>query len=95
MRRVSATEASRGFADILDRIERGGEGYVVERRGKDVAAIVPVRRSVGRGATVADLLASLRVAPPPDARFIADVRRIRRSQGRPRDPWASSSTRRT
>jgi antitoxin (DNA-binding transcriptional repressor) of toxin-antitoxin stability system len=95
MRRVSATEASREFADIIGRVERCGDAFIVERRGKDVAVIAPVRRSAGRESTVGDLIAAVRAAPPADGTFGADLKRIRHRQGRPRDRWASSSTRRS
>ncbi|MBJ7471660.1 MAG: type II toxin-antitoxin system Phd/YefM family antitoxin, partial [Solirubrobacteraceae bacterium] len=41
MRRISATEAARGFADLLDDVEATGESVVIERRGKAVATIGP------------------------------------------------------
>lgn len=95
MKRITATAASRSFADLLDRVERRREAYVVERRGKRIAEIVPARTSSGAGSTVADLLDAVAMSPGPDRHFLDDLRRIRRSQGKPRDPWASSSTRRT
>ena len=39
MKRISATEAARNFADVLDRVEQTGETFVVERRGRTVAQI--------------------------------------------------------
>jgi prevent-host-death family protein len=95
MKRISATDASRGFAGLLDRVERRGESYVVERRGRQVATIAPVRGASASGATVGDLLSALLSAPPIDGGFVKDMRLIRRKQGPPRDPWASSSTRHT
>jgi prevent-host-death family protein len=38
--RVTATEASRSFSKILDRVEKGRR-FVVHRRGKDVCVISP------------------------------------------------------
>lgn len=95
MKRVSATQASRGFAELLTRVERRGTGYVVERHGKDVAAIVPVGAPADRVHTIGELLEAIRTAPKADDEFVSDLRRIRRTQGRPRNPWASSSTRHT
>jgi prevent-host-death family protein len=39
MKRISATEAARNFADVLDRVEQTGETFVIERRGRTVAQI--------------------------------------------------------
>ena len=46
---VSATDAARNFADLLDAVERG-EQFNIVRRGKVVAHLEPVGR--GRGAAV-------------------------------------------
>lgn len=39
---LSAGEARRNFADSLNRVAFGGERIVLTRRGKTVAAIVPI-----------------------------------------------------
>ncbi len=54
MRTVTATEASRSFAALLDKVERG-ETVVVTRGGKRIASIGPA--SSGNGAEVMALLA--------------------------------------
>lgn len=41
MRRITATEAARRLSDVLDRVERDGEIFVVERRGRAIASIAP------------------------------------------------------
>lgn len=51
---VTATEAARRFADLLDAVEHDGERYTITRRGKAVAHIEPVTR--GRGADVKALI---------------------------------------
>ncbi len=53
MRTVTATEASRSFAALLDEVERG-ETVVITRGGKRIASIGPA--SVGNGAEVMALL---------------------------------------
>jgi antitoxin (DNA-binding transcriptional repressor) of toxin-antitoxin stability system len=71
VRRVSATEAARQFSDLLDQVERDGETFVVERRGRAVASIAPAAAVSGR--TVKELLRS----QPPDpswARELAELR---------------------
>ena len=58
MKRLTATEAARRFSDLLDSVERNGETFVVERRGRAVASIGPAAAVSGR--TVKDLLRAQR-----------------------------------
>lgn len=83
---LSATEAARTFSDILNRIRYRGEEFVVERGGEPVCRMLPAAPM--RGASLRDVAALLREIPKPDAAFAAEVRRARRSQGRPPlPPW--------
>jgi len=66
MRTVTATEASRTFAALLDEAERG-QTVVVTRGGRRIASIGPA--TAGNGAEVLALLASDAV----DEDFAADV----------------------
>jgi prevent-host-death family protein len=54
MPEVSATEAARKFADLLDRVEHQRETYTVVRRGHAVAEIHPI--GSGSGAQVKAIL---------------------------------------
>jgi antitoxin (DNA-binding transcriptional repressor) of toxin-antitoxin stability system len=54
MPEVTATDAARNFADILDAIEHRGEHFTIVRRGRAVAHLEPMNR--GRGADVKELL---------------------------------------
>ncbi len=54
MNDISATDASRGFSDLLDGVEHRGEEYRIMRRGKAVARVVPIVS--GRGSDVKTLL---------------------------------------
>ena len=47
MRDMTATDASRGFSDLLDTVERG-ETVTITRGGKVVAEIRPAGRRTGR-----------------------------------------------
>ena len=67
MSEVTATEAARKFADLLDAVEHDGERHTITRRGKAVAHIEPVTR--GRGADAKALLRRHR----PDDRWAHDV----------------------
>jgi prevent-host-death family protein len=41
-KRVSATEASRSFSELVNRVRYAGEEFVVEKGGEPVCRIVPV-----------------------------------------------------
>jgi prevent-host-death family protein len=80
---ISATEASKSFADLLDAVEHRGESFTVVRRGRIVATISPARRGTG-----ADLKRILR-EHPPDRDWSRDQRELRAFVGNvpASDPW--------
>jgi antitoxin (DNA-binding transcriptional repressor) of toxin-antitoxin stability system len=70
---VTATDAARNFADLLDAIEHRGEHFTIVRRGKAIANLEPMNR--GRGADVKALLHRHR--PDPDwTRDLDEVRQL-------------------
>jgi prevent-host-death family protein len=71
MPEVSATEAARHFADLLDGVEHRGEHYTIVRRGRAVAVLEPVTR--GLGAEVKSLLRRHR----PDEKWSKDLAELR------------------
>jgi prevent-host-death family protein len=71
VRSLTATEAARKFADLLDAVESRGETFLVVRRGRAVARIGPA--GGGRGETVKQVLR----AAPPDRPWVEDLRRMR------------------
>jgi prevent-host-death family protein len=76
---ISATDAARNFADLLDAVEHRGEHFTILRRGRAVAHLEPVRAGVGED--VKDLLRRHR--PDPDwAGDLADSRRLVQLQHR-------------
>lgn len=62
MRRITATEASRNFAELLDAVDRTGDAFVIERRGRPVATIGPP--SSENGASIRSAIEEL--ASDPD-----------------------------
>ena len=54
MSEVTATDAARRFADLLDSVEHDGQRYTIIRHGRAVAQIDPVSR--GRGSDAKGLL---------------------------------------
>ena len=70
MSEISATAASRNFADLLDAVEHGDETFTIVRRGRVVAQLGAPPRTGG-----AALKAALRVHPP-DPEWIGDLRSV-------------------
>jgi len=68
---VSATDAARNFADLLDAIEHRGEHFTIVRRGKAIAHLEPMKR--GRGVEVKALLRRHR----PDAGWASELDEVR------------------
>lgn len=83
---MTATEASRGFSDLLDAVERG-ETIRITRGGESIAEIVPARRKTGR-----DLDAALGPSRL-DEDFAREIRELRdwlpSHEG---DPWGDDSS---
>ena len=80
MRTVTATEASRSFAALLDEVEQG-QIVIVTRGGRRIATIGPTTN--GNGADVLALLQSSQV----DEGFAADVRAARESVDSETPAW--------
>ena len=68
---VTATDAARNFADLLDAIEHRGESFTIVRRGKAIAHLEPMHR--GRGSDVKELLRRRR----PDPAWRKDLEEVR------------------
>jgi len=68
---VSATDAARNFADLLDAIEHRHERYTIVRRGKAIAQLEPMTQ--GSGADIKALLRRHR----PDAAWSRDLSETR------------------
>jgi prevent-host-death family protein len=73
VKHVTATAASRNFAQVLDRAEHAGESVVIERHGRPVAEIRPTEAR--KTSTVADFLDVLRQFPPDDT-WDEDMRNV-------------------
>jgi prevent-host-death family protein len=71
MSEVTATEAARSFADLLDAVEHRHQAFTIVRRGRAVARLQPV--SEGKGADVKQLLRR----HDPDRRWAKDLAEVR------------------
>ena len=68
---ISATDASRRFADLLDGVEHRGEQYRIIRRGRVVAELGPAPSLDGAG------LKALLARTPPDRSWAEDLSEVR------------------
>jgi antitoxin (DNA-binding transcriptional repressor) of toxin-antitoxin stability system len=75
MSEISAAEASKRFADMLDAVEHRGETFNVVRRGRAIATVAPAYR-----ATLGELREFL-TANPPDPEWEHDLKDLRRFVG--------------
>jgi antitoxin (DNA-binding transcriptional repressor) of toxin-antitoxin stability system len=85
MARMTATQAARSFSDVLNRVA-SGEEVEITRSGAPVAVIGPPRARLLSRERFRELVVR---APRPDEGFARDVRELRDSVERPRDPWDS------
>jgi len=83
MTEISATDASKRFADMLDAVEHRGETFTVVRRGRAIATVSPAR-----SATLGELRGYLR-EHPPDAAWARELEDLRVFVGGApaSDPW--------
>ena len=68
---VTATDAARNFADLLDAVEHRGERFTIVRRGKAIASLEPT--SQRHGVEAKAVLSRHR----PDARWKRDLDEVR------------------
>lgn len=73
MREISATEAARGFSDLLDDVEHRGQSFVVIRGGHPVARLEPVANVDGKA--LKELLAKNK----PDKAWLKELAEMRDS----------------
>jgi len=71
---VTATELTKNFSGILNRVKYHGERFEVRRNGETVAVLGP--KVPDKIATLGDLLDFLRNGPRPDDEWVADMEKI-------------------
>jgi prevent-host-death family protein len=83
MTEITATDASKRFADLLDAVEHRGESFTVLRRGRAIAVVSPAQPS-----TLGQLRTFARTHRP-DSAWEADLAEIRHQAGAAPapDPW--------
>lgn len=81
MNQVSATQASRRFSEMLDRVERSGETFLVVRHGRPIATIGPAEGATGKA-----LKEALRTHQP-ERSWVDRLREIREGPSQESDSW--------
>lgn len=85
MTRITATEASRSFSGLLNRVA-AGEEIEITRAGTPVAVIAPPPVRALSAERFRELMAS---APSVDDDFLSDAVAIRKESDVPESPWPS------
>jgi prevent-host-death family protein len=89
MKTITATEASRRFSEILDRVRHEHESFVIIRRGEAVAKLDAVA-STGKSTTLGELIRITADTRTGDPGFAGDLESIQREQpGMDDDHWGS------
>jgi len=81
-KRITATQAVRDFSELLNKIKFKGDRYIIERSGKPVARMEPVREAK-KAKTLKELKSLLKELPRLDEEldaFAADLEGIRKDQ---------------
>jgi prevent-host-death family protein len=71
MTEISATNAARNFAELLDAVEHKGERITIVRRGRAIAHIEPVANGLGSD------VKSILKRHPVDAQWLASLQETR------------------
>jgi len=82
--RITATEASRKFSEILNRVAYKGESFVVERSGRPVCEIRPAQEE---GITTQELVEILKSGPHPDKAYLDILEETRNQPTVAPLPW--------
>jgi antitoxin (DNA-binding transcriptional repressor) of toxin-antitoxin stability system len=86
MKSMTATEVSRGFSRLLDRMEHGGEEVVIMRNNHPVAKLIPGTPRMTALEALGDIYATLDDAE--GSAWLKDARSNRRLlAAERRDPW--------
>lgn len=85
MSRITATDASRNFSDLLNRVS-SGERVEITRAGIPIAVMEPATAFF---ISADHFHAVLAAAPPADAEFAADLSALRKEAGTEESSWPS------
>ena len=84
---ISVTEASRNFADCVNRAHYQKQTFVLLKNGVPFAQLVPAGDPVCRGADLADALAGVELSSADARAWQRELKAARKKLKPPRDAW--------
>ena len=84
---ISVTEASRNFADCVNRTHYQDVTFVLLKNGSPVARLVPDTEKVCSGRDLAEALAAVRLTDAESTAWGADLKNARKVLKAPPDKW--------
>jgi prevent-host-death family protein len=84
---ISVTEASRNFADCVNRVRYQNASFVLEKNGEPVAELVPSQKKACTGAELAKILAKVRLSAEERQAWQKDLDEGRKMLLPPVDKW--------
>ena len=84
---ISVTEAARNFAECVNLVRYHNVTFVLLKNGAPVARLVPPEGKVSKGADLAKALAHLNLPRAEAAAWSGDLRKARRTIGKPGSRW--------
>jgi prevent-host-death family protein len=84
---ISVTEASRNFADCVNRVHYQNVTFVLLKNGSPVARLVPNEEKTCTGRELAEALAGIELSPENAKAWRNDLRRARKILKPPVNRW--------
>jgi antitoxin (DNA-binding transcriptional repressor) of toxin-antitoxin stability system len=84
---ISVTEASRNFADCVNRVHYQKQTFVLLKNGVPFARLIPAGEPVCRGRDLADALAKVTLTDAQARAWQRDLKTARKKLKAPRDRW--------
>lgn len=84
---ISVTEASRNFADCVNRARYQNTTFVLLKNGEPVARLVPDTEKVCTGRELAEAIAHVRLSPEERTSWRRDLEAGRKALKPPADKW--------
>jgi antitoxin (DNA-binding transcriptional repressor) of toxin-antitoxin stability system len=85
--KISVTEASRNFADCVNRVHYQGFSFVLLKNGKAVAHLAPVEEKICLGRDAAKALAEVKLTTAEAKAWRRDLQKARKHLKAPTDKW--------
>lgn len=84
---ISVTEASRNFADCVNRVRYQDTSFVLHKNGEPVAQLIPAERKAPTGTQLAEALRKIQLAPEEAEAWSRDIREARERLLPPVNRW--------